>query len=141
MEHTVRSRKELIRALGANKTQQAMLQSTAALESIDELTKQFDVEEMASTLSKSSYTKASTKSDRLKIRQRLLNLKPFKETLGREVPGVQKVQTTSPFESINRESMRIFIANKIEHLLDGTGVFVEADDSDGYESDEGLPAI
>jgi len=146
MEHTVRSRKELIRGLGANKTERAMLRATGASDAIDELKLSFDMEVMASTIASSFHSKASTSEDCIKIRAQIQRLRPFRKVAGRKIPGVENINTDSPFESINRIDMHKFIGNKLQYLCEGSGVeiedemeevFVDFDDSD----DEGLPPI
>ena len=114
MEHSICNRKELIRGLGANKTDQAVLRVTQSADAIEQLVQTFDqVLQIPKTSSR--HSKANTDIDREKIHLALKELQPFREIPGRTYKCFNNIQS-SPFATINNTEMKAFINNIIKRL-------------------------
>lgn len=82
-EHSVRNRKDLIRNLGANKSEKAMKRVTNAAAGVATITHQVDKILQIQTTS-ARHTKYISEGDCTKIKQALRNVRPFCKTPGRE---------------------------------------------------------
>ena len=125
-EHSVRNAKELIRRLGANKTEEAILRATRAADFVNDLTKQ--IEKSLSIKPKStSHTRKSTDED-VKIIQKILReVRPFNNVPNRECQGFNKIGS-SPFADIKKERMYDRMAECIKRFLRGQSVSAYADE-------------
>ena len=132
-EHSVRNRKDLIRHLGANKTEHAMKTVTEAADTIDgivrSINKQLGVKDRSGR-----HPKKSTAEDMAKLATVLRQVRPFQERPGRRCNGFNNIKR-SPLLKINRTKMQVDIERKIERLLDGLPIETEEDSDDDDEID------
>ena len=103
-EHSIRHQKNLIRQLGANKTEAAIKRSTMAAGVIENILEKID--ESISVKKKSSrHHKQTCQSDEESIATSLRQLRPFQVTLGRRCDGFENIKPC-PFDKIDKSDMK-----------------------------------
>jgi hypothetical protein len=137
-EHSVRNRKDLVRALGANKTNAAIIRVTNASDTIVRISRQFDAT-LGIHPPSSTHTRQSTAVDEGKVLTAVIAIRPFHKTPGRVCVGFRTI-TASPWKKLDRTDMHEHLATTIDRLCRGLVVPVEEDERDIVE-DEGLPDI
>ena len=117
MEHSIRNKKDLIRSLGANKTEQAIIRVTHAADVVATITKNFN--DVIGVVTKGGrHTKRVSAEDRLKVKRVLRNLRPFHFTCGRTYQRMPALPS-SPFSHINLADMRSSMHRAIGRLCRG----------------------
>ena len=132
-EHSVRNRKDLIRQLGANKTDQAIARVTNAADSIAAMGNSFDAA-LRVVKSGGRHTKRVSEADHNKISEELRLLRPFHTTPGRICEGFPSIPKC-PFDKIDRQKMETYLIRNIRRITIGQAVPVD-DDDDGEENDD-----
>ena len=138
VEHTVRTRKDLIRGLGANKSERAILRATGAADMVDLVVEANDAA-CGIPARPNRHTRASTEADKNRIAELINELEPFHFTAGRRMPGCSRESVTlSPFTHVNRDAMVSDVNNRIYRIIDGVGAVFD-DDADVVDitDDEG----
>ena len=126
MEHSVRNKKDLIRSLGANKTEQAIIRITLAADIVAEITKNFN--NLIGVVTKSGrHTKHVSVEDRNKVKRVLRALRPFRFTSGRAYQAMPAMQS-SPFTEINVQHMATSMRRVITRLCRGQIIPVDEDE-------------
>ena len=138
VEHTVRTRKNLIRGLGANKSERAILRATGAADMVDQV---IEANDAACDIPArgNRHTRASTEADKNRVAELIHELEPFHHTPGRRMPGCcRESLTLSPFALINKDAMIDDVNIRIQRIIDGVGAEFD-DDADAIDSsdDEG----
>ncbi|KAK3093110.1 hypothetical protein FSP39_011171 [Pinctada imbricata] len=82
-EHSVRHQKELIRALGANKSDKAILRATGAANLVTSLVENYDTA-LSVPIKSSNHGTCTNEKDMTVIRECLRSTRPFKHTPGRK---------------------------------------------------------
>ena len=127
-EHSVRNRKDLIRNLGANKSEKAMKRVTNAADAVSKMCHQVDKTLNVSTTS-ARHTKYTSEADSNKLKRVLRNVRPFNKTPGRECTGFQSVHA-APFSKINKGEMHTFLKRNIQRLGRGQAVETDVDEDE-----------
>ncbi len=142
-EHSVRNRKDLIRNLGANKTDKAMKRVTNAADAIATIVHNVD-RALNISIQNSRHTKYISEEDVANIKRLLRNARPFNKTPGRECAGFPLVHACS-FEKTDQGEMTTYLARNIQRL--GRGQLVMMDNEEDVDVDvhdggvDDLPAI
>lgn len=114
MENSIGNRKVLIKHLGANKTENAIIRATGAADAVSAV-----VNNVASDLNmrKSSgrHTKVSTETDISFVCDSLREIRPFRLQPGRLCRGFSKLGS-NPFANVDTERMKDSIMNKVTRL-------------------------
>ena len=124
-EHSVRNRKDLIRHLGANKTEHAMSCVTEAADTIDGIVRSIS-RQMNIPQKSGRHTKLSTSEDMNKIATVLRQVRPFHYKQGRQCSGFKKI-LPSPLMKIKKTEMNKDISSIISRLFDDSCVETEAE--------------
>ncbi len=140
-EHSVRNRKDLIRSLGANKSEKAIKCVTNAADAVSYMAHSLD-NVLDIKRSGSRHAKFVSDQDIMRVQADLRTLRPFRLTPGRECTGFDSV-FRSPFQRINKPLMRQFMRRNIQRLSRGQAVETEDDDDCGHDAsdEEVLPDI
>ena len=126
MEHSVRNKKDLIRALGANKTEKAIIRVTLAADIVAEITKNFN--NVIGVVTKSGrHTKHTSELDRNRVKRVLRDLRPFHFVSGRSY-RMMPALSPLPFDGIQLNDMAASMRRAINRLCRGQIVNVEEDD-------------
>jgi hypothetical protein len=116
-EHSVRTAKELIRHLGANKSESAILRITNASDAVSKIVQAIDL-----TYGKApGYThhrKAVPNGEQQKISEILSSVKPFHFTNGRQCQGFGNIHHT-PLNKIDRNDMQTMMKKTVDRLFKG----------------------
>ncbi|KAK3099684.1 hypothetical protein FSP39_007984 [Pinctada imbricata] len=135
-EHAVRNQKDLIRALGANKSEKAMLRATGAANLVTSIVDSFD--DTFSTNKKSGHHgEKEGEKDIKAIRQCLRSIRPFKKMYGRQCPPFRFKEPTLRVD--NSQLMQT-----IKVITDRLHVgMIDTSTTEGEEigENEGLPEI
>ena len=116
-EHSVRSSKDLIKNLGANKTETAITRVTSAADSVAALVEYIDYT-MGKPMPFSHHKKSTPAAEAAKASEILRELEPFKFTPTRECGGFSKM-SHNPFDKIDRTDMKYMISQTINRLFSG----------------------
>ena len=130
-EHSVRNQKDLVRRLGANKSEKAISRAARAADTVACITERLDRSLHIHAVS-GRHKKSDNDKDRDIIRKCLRDERPFRFTPGRGCLGFEQI-TSSPFEKIDRVDMRDRMAHIISRLFRG---FTPNVDNDGICSDD-----
>jgi hypothetical protein len=116
-EHSVRNRKDVIRMLGANKTDIAMLRVTNAADAVASVVDKFD---NGNDITKPSnwHGRRADNSDESKIANILHEIRPFKMEADRIVNGFQHLHQI-PTDNIDKCSLKQSLRNQIDQLTRG----------------------
>ena len=123
MEHSIRNRKDLVRQLGANQSEKAILRISNAADTVNTICNSFDHALGVPTPS-SRHSKESADCDRLLVRSSLRELRPFRKESGRKHIAYPAI-SQSPFHKINRQIMYTDMLNIIQRLCRGQNIEVE----------------
>ena len=135
MEHSVRNRKDLIRNLGANKTDKAIIRVSMAADTVATITKNF--QQTVGVVTKSGrHTKHISDGDREKVKKALRKLRPFNFTTGRQYQQMPKIPF-SPFANIDLADMEKSLKRVIIRSCRGQVVAVDDDNDDEDDNDVG----
>ena len=135
VEHTVRLRKELIRGLGANKSERAILRATGAADVVDHVVEGNDAA-LGIRPRPNRHTRASTQADKDRLAQLIDELEPFRYTPGRGMPGCSRESVAlSPFTYVNGDVMVNDISVIVNRIIDGVGAIFD-DDADVINDSE-----
>ena len=116
-ENSVRNQKDLIRALGANKTDKAIMRSTKAAGSVDDICGKVDLATALHKASSRHHTPRSEKDEKV-IHKSLRDLRPFSKTPGRVCEGLPKI-LSSPLKKIKMEDFKYRIMQVVQRLYYG----------------------
>jgi hypothetical protein len=120
-EHSVCNRKDLIKTLGANKTEKSILRTTGSADAISDICAQLDT--CLKIKPKSGHhTKASTETDHGIVARALRRIRPFHFTPGRKCKGFSKIKSLPVSEM---GAMKGDISRIIGRLIRGQSVVVE----------------
>lgn len=131
MEHSIRNRKDLIKGLGANKTEKAIQRVTMAADTVVDVCKSFNTALKVQTRSGKHSTIIQT-ADEQKVKDTLRQLQPFQWQAGRDncsfnIPA-------SPFTRVNMDDLKVDIANVLQRLTRGIHT-VETDEDPADPAD------
>lgn len=138
-EHSIRSRKELINSLGANKSEQAILRVTSAADTVAVLTGNFS-RTIGVEPNLGSHTKSISDEDRDTIREILREQRPFHYESGRKFKSKFSVPW-SPFSNVDHDGLAKALERNSERLLRGLNVACDEDDEDVATEQDGLPDV
>ena len=93
MEHSVRNRKDIIRSLGANKTEGAIVRATLAADTVATITRNFD-STIGITVKSGRHTKFVSDADRDWVKQVLRRLRPFKFNAGKKYQQMPRLHSS-----------------------------------------------
>lgn len=129
-EHSVRNAKTLIKQLGANKTEKAIIRCTGAADITMDIVKNLDSALSMRTQS-SRHSKLICEKDIKEVEQTLRQARPFEYTPGRKCIGFDQIKRT-PLEKIDKKDMEERIKWTYTRLSWGNTVsqenVVESDD-------------
>ncbi|VDI22228.1 Hypothetical predicted protein [Mytilus galloprovincialis] len=131
-EHSVRNQKDLIRGLGANKTENAISSVTAAAPIITSICRNFDSQHDI-TKKGNRHTKHISEEDVNILKKSLRKLRPFKVTTGRKCRSFNHI-TNSPAGRVDVNKMEIDINRIVERL--GRGLAQNDDNEDEDDDDD-----
>jgi hypothetical protein len=137
-EHSVRNRKDLIRHLGANKTEKAICRAAGAGDAVASIVKQLDSSLEIRTKS-SRHTKHTSEVDLDRVAQLLRKVKPFSKVPGRQCAGYKEI-SASPFAKVDLDLMKVYMSKTIQRLCRGQIICTE-DDDDEQDEHDGLPEL
>ena len=125
VEHTVRLRKTLIRALGANKSEKAMVRATSAADAVGVVCDAMD-QALHVKQKSARHSKRSSDKDRQQLAELYNELEPFAHTPGRKMPYCTKASVqANPLALVDCAQLKTHIYDIIFRILDGCGVMVE----------------
>ena len=128
MEHAIRNKKDLIRSLGANKTEAAIVRVTMAADVVATITKTFN--DLVGVVEKGGrHTKHVSAADRTRVRNVLRNIRPCQYVSGRLFRGMPQIPP-SPFAPIDLQGMRVSMDRVVQRLC--RGQIIPVDDGDDY---------
>jgi hypothetical protein len=104
MEHSVRNAKDLIKGLGSNKTEKAIIRASLAADTVTAVTRYYE-QVLGVQKATDAHTKRISEKDLGTISKKLRKLRPFRFTDGRCYAGMAHVAYT-PFTRINREELK-----------------------------------
>lgn len=135
-EHSVRNRKDMIRQLGSNKTNKAMLRLTNAADAVATLVTNLD-RALGIRPAGGRHTKRDSQADALKIQDILTQCKPFSYTQGRQCTGFAGVKA-SPLFKINPDAMDQHMTTTVTRLFIGMppALVAEEDEDEPDEEEE-----
>ena len=116
-ENSVRNQKDLIRSLGANKTDKAILRSTKAADIVVDICDKIDSSVALKKTSSRHHTPRATKDEEL-IAKSLRELRPFNNISGRTCQGLPNV-LSSPLKKIDRKDLMYRMNQVIKRLYFG----------------------
>ncbi|XP_053386739.1 uncharacterized protein LOC128550851 isoform X2 [Mercenaria mercenaria] len=115
-ENSVCNQKDLIRSLGANKTDKAILRCTKAADTIEKISSYVD--SVASQKKSSKHHVPKAVKDQEIIQRSLRQLRPFNKTPGRSCDGFPKI-CRSPLKKINKNDFQYRIMQVVSRLYYG----------------------
>ena len=130
-EHSVCNRKELVRALGANKTEEAIHRVTMAADHVDAVTHALQKAIFIKRKS-DSHTGTISKKDIQSIKDVFREIRPFRHTPGRPCVGFQNIYP-DPTMRIYQPKFKELVTNNIKRLSNGLIVEVEEEEDPGLE--------
>lgn len=133
-EHHVRHQKDLIKQLGANKSNEAISRTTNASNILASIIDNFDKSNGIKRKTP-SYTKSVCTEDEHIIRTKLRELKPFNYTVNRNMEVIRKKSLT-PFCQRNDVVYHNCINNIIDRVKFGYPVFEDNDSDSEHEEDD-----
>lgn len=113
-EICIRGAKELIKSMGANKTEKAITLQTKAVTGIREIVETFD---KSSGVSKSSskHSRSSSKNDEIKMINDLQKIRPFTFIAGRNHPSFPDIKA-NPRDNLNMADFNKWIKKHLDQL-------------------------
>lgn len=133
-EFSVRNRKELVRHLGANKTEKAIKRVTNAADAIAAMSSSFDKVVKVSSPS-GRHCKHTSEEDKQKISTTLREVRPFCRTPGRLCTGFPTINKT-PFSKIDTQLMTEFLKRNITRICMGQAIHVEEEEEEEEEVED-----
>lgn len=136
-EHSIRNRKELIKSLGANKSEGAILRVTSAADTVAATTGNF-ARSIGVKQVRGRHTSNVSEEDRETIKQIFRAQRPFNYQPGRKFERSKLSVPWSPFYNIDRQKMSASLEKTTERLKRGFDVECEVDPVESTEQ-RGLP--
>ncbi|XP_056009759.1 uncharacterized protein LOC125652729 [Ostrea edulis] len=139
-EHSVCHQKQLIKSLGANKTEQSISRVTRSADAINEICTNFDNSILLKPKS-GRHAKVVTEADQTRMYKELRKLRPFHHTPGRACDGFNKIGHV-PLKCNDFPKLNLRIDQVVKRLT--RGFTIELEDEDDVEDNdnlENLPAI
>ncbi|KAH3871762.1 uncharacterized protein LOC127868570 [Dreissena polymorpha] len=116
-ENSVRNQKDLIRALGANKSEKAIQRSCRAADTVSDIFEKIEISTSVRKVSSRHQTPARIKDNEV-IANSLRDLRPFSKTIGRVCQGMPNV-LCSPVRKINSVDLKFRIKQVVDRLYYG----------------------
>ena len=135
MEHTIKSTKNLITSMGANKTEKAVLQSSVAVTGVSESLHAYD-ESPNVKLPSTAHTKKSADRDEGIMLGDLRLLRPFKCDPMHEPHPSFPVMLKSVREKIDLGEFLRWLENHKRQLARGQSVVPENEESESSDADD-----
>ena len=117
MEHSVRNAKDLIKGLGSNKTDKAIIRASLAADTVTAITRYYE-HVLNVPKATDAHTKRVSEKDIETIHSKLRKLRPFRFTEGRCYNGMPQIGYT-PFTRINREELTTALQRNINRVCLG----------------------
>ncbi|XP_060556001.1 uncharacterized protein LOC132716696 [Ruditapes philippinarum] len=133
-ENSVRNQKDLIRALGANKTNKAIYRSTKAADTVADICSKVDESVSVKKQSTRHQIPKSVK-DEVVIHQSLRALRPFFKETDRNCQGMLKV-AASPLMKIDTKDFKYRIHQVVSRLFYGQNTRTRDVSDDEYDDDD-----
>ncbi|XP_060578320.1 uncharacterized protein LOC132735396 [Ruditapes philippinarum] len=116
-ENSVRNQKDLIRSLGANKTDKAIMRCTKAADIVVDICDKIDSSVALKKTSSRHHTPRAAKDEEL-IAKSLRELRPFSNISGRTCQGLPNI-LSSPLKKIDQKDLKHRMNQVIERLFYG----------------------
>lgn len=127
-ENSVRNQKDMIRALGANKTEKAIIRCSKAADTIAEICEKVD-NMVSLKKSGSKHQMPDAEKDEGELSRSLRQLRPFNKTSGRICIGLSDV-AISPMKKIDQSDFKDRVAQVVTRLYYGQTMECETDSSE-----------
>ena len=138
-EHSVRNGKDLIRGLGANKTDKAIERVTLAADHVEAVCRSFN-DTLSMRRSSGRHSKKVSQDDLTTIQNVFKQVRPFHVTPGRSCLGFAGIKA-NPTDKINKAEFTEFLENNITRILRGMPIDVDEEEEDDAENEHDLPEI
>ena len=125
-EQSVKNAKNLVRQLGANKTEDAINRACGAADAVAGILENLDISLNIKDKSSRPAKKLAGKDETLAA-EVLREIRPFKKTPGRKCEGFNSIGS-SPFSSIQKTDMKIHMDKTISRLIRGQMITYEDDE-------------
>ena len=122
MEHSIRNKKDLIRELGSNKKEAAIVRATSAAETVSRVTQNFS-NTLGTRIKSNRHTRIISEEDTGKVKVVLRKLRPFKYTSARRYQSMPSCPPL-PFANIDLDDMKKSMRRTIDRLCRGQTVQV-----------------